>query len=194
MPPVFFPTPAAFRRWLEKHHGTEHELWVGFYKKSSGKPSITWPELVDQLLCFGWIDGVRKSLGEESYVIRVTPRKPRSNWSAVNVKRAKELARLGQMHEGGLRVFTDRDVKKTNQYSFERANVKFDRALEKKFRANTKAWEFFQKQPPGYRKILTWWIVSGKQEATRQKRLDVVIQTSNAGKRVDLMRPGKSGQ
>jgi uncharacterized protein YdeI (YjbR/CyaY-like superfamily) len=192
MPPVFFPTPALFRRWLEKHHDTDLELWVGFYKKSTGKPSITWPELVDQLLCFGWIDGVRKSLGEESYVIRVTPRKPRSNWSAVNVKRAEDLVKLGLMHESGLKVFRDRDVKKTNRYSFEREQVQLAPAMEKRFRTNPRAWEFFQKQPPGYRRTILWWIMSAKQEATREKRLGIAIETSEQEARVDFMRPGKS--
>ncbi len=190
MTPTFFPTPVGFRRWLERHHGTERELWVGFYKKSSGKPSITWPEAVDQLLCFGWIDGVRKSLGEESYVIRVTPRKPGSIWSAVNVKRAKELVELGHMHAAGVRVFSARDLKKTNRYSFERAQVKLNRAMEKQFHMRKKAWEFFQLQPPGYRRTILWWIMSAKQDATRKKRLDILIATSEREARVDLLRPG----
>jgi uncharacterized protein YdeI (YjbR/CyaY-like superfamily) len=191
MKPTFFPTRAAFRRWLEQHHGNESELWVGFYKKSSGKPSITWPEAVDQLLCFGWIDGVRKSLDDESYVIRVTPRKPGSIWSAVNVKRAKELVERGLMHEAGQRVFSVRDLKKTNRHSFERAQAKLNRAMEKEFRTNKKAWKFFQLQPPGYRRTILWWVMSAKQEATREKRLKIVIGDSEAGWRVDLMRPGK---
>jgi uncharacterized protein YdeI (YjbR/CyaY-like superfamily) len=190
--PAFFPTPAAFRRWLEQHHDNERELWVGLYKKSTGKPSITWPELVDQLLCFGWIDGVRKSLDEESYVIRVTPRKSVSNWSAVNVKRAKELKNLGLLHASGAKVFELRDVKKTNRYSFEREQVKLDPAMEKRFRANKKAWKFFEAQPPGYRKTILWWVMSGKQEVTREKRIGILIETSEREARVDLMRPGKS--
>lgn len=190
--PVFFPTPAALRRWLEQHHNNERELWVGFYKKTTGKPSITWPEAVDQLLCFGWIDGVRKSLDGERYVIRVTPRRSVSIWSAVNVKRAKELVRLGLMHESGLKVFHDRDVKKTNRYSFEREQAKLDPAMEKHFRANRKAWEFFQSQPPGYRKTILWWVMSGKLEATREKRFRILIVSSERGERVDLMSPGKS--
>lgn len=191
MKPTFFPTPAALRRWLEQHHETERELWVGFYKKSTGKPSITWPEAVDQLLCFGWIDGVRKSLDEESYVIRVTPRRPRSIWSAVNLKRAKELLKLGQMHDAGLKVFNDREAGKTNRYSFERDHVKLDKDLEKQFRDNRKAWDFFQKQPPGYRKIILWWVMSGKRLETREKRLGILMKTSAAEKRIDLLRPNK---
>lgn len=192
MNPKFFSNSAALRQWLEQHHDAEQELWVGFYKKSSGKPSITWPELVDQLLCFGWIDGVRKSRDEESYVIRVTPRKPRSIWSAVNVKRGKELDKLGLMHEAGLKVFKARDAKKTNRYSFEREQVKLDRQFEDLFRKNRKAWEFFEKQPPGYRKVVLWWIMSAKREETREKRLGILIETSGRGARIDLMRPGKS--
>src|SRR5688572_26274652 len=122
MKPIFFATPAAFRRWLEKNHDTSKELWVGFYKKDSGKASITWPESVDQALCFGWIDGVRKSVAPDSYMIRFTPRKPASIWSAVNTKRAKELRKQGLMHEAGLQSFERRDMKKTQQYSFERDN------------------------------------------------------------------------
>jgi uncharacterized protein YdeI (YjbR/CyaY-like superfamily) len=192
MPPVFFPTPATFRRWLEQHHDNERELWVGLYKKSTGKPSITWPELVDQLLCFGWIDGVRKSLGEESYVIRVTPRKAVGNWSAVNVKRAKELKKLGLMHASGAKVFDLRDVKKTNRYSFEREQVKLDAAMEKRFRANRNAWEFFKAQPPSYRKTILWWIMSAKQEVTREKRFGILVAASERETRVDLMSPGKN--
>lgn len=190
--PVFFPTPAALRRWLEQHHDTGQELWVGLYKRSSGKPSITWPELVDQLLCFGWIDGVRKSLGEESYSIRVTPRRPGSIWSEVNLKRMKELVKLGLVQPAGTKVFSARDLKKSDRYSFEREGVTLDKASEKKFRAKRKAWEFFQRQPPGYRKTITWWVISGKKEETREKRLAILMAASEKEARVDLMAPGRS--
>ena len=192
MTPTYFPTAAAFRRWLELHHDTGLELWVGFYKKFTGKPSITWPEAVDQLLCFGWIDGIRKSLNEETYVIRVTPRKPGSIWSAVNVKRAKQLVKLGLMHPAGLNVFSARDASKTNRYSFERSRVKLDKSLQRQFRANPKAWEFFQTQPPGYRRTILWWVMSGKQAVTREKRMGILVATSERQARVDLMRPGRS--
>jgi uncharacterized protein YdeI (YjbR/CyaY-like superfamily) len=192
MSQTFFSTPAAFRLWLEHHHDSEHELWVGFHKKSSGRKSITWPEAVDQLLCFGWIDGVRRSINQESYVIRVTPRTPGSIWSAVNVKRATELVNLGLMHEAGLKAFSERDAEKTNRYSFERGRVKLDPSLERLFRANKKAWGFFRLQPPGYRKTILWWIMSAKQERTKEKRLGILIGTSQRQARVDLMRPGKS--
>jgi uncharacterized protein YdeI (YjbR/CyaY-like superfamily) len=191
MTPTFFPDSAAFRLWLSRNYGTARELWVGFYKRSSGKPSITWPEAVDQLLCFGWIDGVRKSLDDQRYVIRVTPRKPGSIWSAVNVKRAQELVKRGLMHEAGLKAFSARDVKRTNRYSFERARVRLDHSLEEQIRAEEKAWEFFQGQPPGYRKTIIWWVMSAKQEATRIRRFGILLSASRAGKRVDLLQPGK---
>ena len=187
MKPTFFATPAAFRRWLEKNHDTSKELWVGFYKKDSGKPSITWPESVDQALCFGWIDGVRKSVAPDSYMIRFTPRKPASIWSTVNTRRAKELRKLGLMHEAGLQAFERRDVKKTKQYSFERENVEFTAELQKRFRANRKAWTFFQEQPPGYRKLASWYVMSAKQDSTRLRRLDRLMADSEAGRRIGIL-------
>lgn len=188
MKPNFFATPAAFRRWLEKNHDTARELWVGFYKKDSGKPSITWPQSVDQALCFGWIDGVRKSVTPDSYMIRFTPRRPGSIWSTVNSKRAKELDKIGQMHEAGRQALAVRDAKKTKQYSYERETAALDPALEKRFRANRKAWAFFQKQPPGYRKIASFYVMSAKQEVTRLRRLDRLISDSEAGQRIGLLR------
>jgi uncharacterized protein YdeI (YjbR/CyaY-like superfamily) len=187
MKPTFFATPAAFRRWLEKNHDTSKELWVGFYKKDSGKASITWPESVDQALCFGWIDGVRKSVAPDSYMIRFTPRKPASIWSAVNTKRAKVLRKLGLMHEAGLQAFERRDVKKTQLYSFERDNVEFTAELQTRFQANRKAWAFFQKQPPGYRKLGTWYVMSAKQDATRLRRLERLMADSESGKRIGIL-------
>jgi len=194
MDPTFFATPDAFRRWLSSHHDSAAELWVGYYKKGSDKPSITWPESVDQALCFGWIDGVRKSLGEDSYMIRFTPRRARSIWSAVNTKRAQELIELGLMQAAGLKAFSQRDEQKTRQYSFERDRVELGAALEKQFRARKRAWTFFQAQPPGYRKTATWWVMSAKQEATRVRRLATLIADSEAGRRIDSLRPGKEGR
>jgi uncharacterized protein YdeI (YjbR/CyaY-like superfamily) len=190
--PKFFATAADFRKWLVKHHDTEKELWIGFYKKASGKKSITYPEAVDQALCFGWIDGVRKSIDADSYVNRFTPRRTGSNWSAVNTKRAKELIASGEMHPAGAKVFEARDPKKTKQYSFERDNVAFTPALLKKFRANKKAWAFFEAQPPSYRKPVTWWVISAKQDATRERRLAQLIADSAKGERVGVLkRPDK---
>jgi uncharacterized protein YdeI (YjbR/CyaY-like superfamily) len=188
--PTFFTTTDSFRKWFENNDSSANELWIGFYKKSTGRLSITYPEALDQLLCFGWIDGVRKSIDEESYVIRATPRKPGSVWSEVNEKRAKELVKLGLMHEAGMRVFSARDKEKTKQNSQARAPINLDSALERQFQAKRNAWEFFQAQPPGYRKSVVGWIMSGKQEETRVKRLGILIATSEKGKRIDFMRPG----
>lgn len=188
----FFATPAALRKWLEKNHDKTHELWVGFYKKSSGKSSITWPEAVDQLLCFGWIDGVRKSVDDESYAIRVTPRKPRSVWSAVNLKRVEELTKMGLMHPAGLAVFQARDLKKSGLYSFENRPQKLAPKYEKQMRVNKKAWEFFQAQPPWYRRTASWWVLSAKKEETRLKRLATLIADSAQGKTIaPLKRPAR---
>jgi uncharacterized protein YdeI (YjbR/CyaY-like superfamily) len=190
MKPTFFPKPADFRKWLKKNHDKETELLVGFYKVGSGKPSITWPESVDQALCFGWIDGVRRTIDEHSYTIRFTPRKPRSIWSAVNVKKVKALLDAGLMEPAGLKAWQARDPKKTAIYSFEqRDEAVFDSAFEKQFKANGKAWKFFQAQPPGYRRTVTFWVMNAKQEATRQRRLARLIEVSAAGERIDFMKP-----
>jgi len=186
--PTFFGTPTAFRRWLARHHETTAELWVGFYKKATGKPSITWPEAVDQLLCYGWIDGVRRSVDSESYIIRTTPRRPGSSWSIVNTRRAEELLRRGLMDAAGVIAFRGRDKAKSELYSFESRRVRLDPAHQKQFRANGAAWEYFQSQPPGYRKAATWWVVSAKQETTQQKRLSTLIADSEAGRRIAQLR------
>jgi len=189
MKPTFFETPAAFRRWLKPHHKAERELWVGFHKKSSGRPSITWPESVDEALCFGWIDGVRKALDAHSYVIRFTPRKPDSAWSTVNTRRAQALIESGRMQPAGLRALKARDPEKSGVYSFEqRKNATLSAQQEERFRANTAAWRFFESQPPGYRKTAVFWVVSAKQEATRLRRLDTLIADSEAGRRIALLR------
>jgi uncharacterized protein YdeI (YjbR/CyaY-like superfamily) len=191
--PTFFPTPADFRRWLQKHHGTEQELWVGFHKKSTGRPSITWPESVDEALCFGWIDGLRKNVDAERYMIRFTPRRKGSIWSAVNTRRMAELMRARRVRAAGRKAFEARDTKKTNAYSFERAAATLEPAHEARFKANRAAWTFFQAQPPGYRKIAAWFVMSAKQDATRLRRLDILIATSAAGERLGLGRPSKPG-
>lgn len=182
---TFFTASAAFRAWLEERHDTTQEVWVGFYKKSSGNPSITWPEAVDEALCFGWIDGQRKGIDDISYTIRFTPRKPQSIWSAVNVKRAKELARLGLMHSSGLKAFEERDEKKSGLYSYEqRKSSKLDPAYEKQLQANKKAWEFFQSKPPSYQQPAIWWVMSAKQEETRLRRLARLIEDSEHGRTI----------
>lgn len=181
---TFFTTPADFRRWLEEHHDSARELWVGYHKKGSGRPSITWQQSVDEALAFGWIDGVRKSLSPNRYTNRFTPRKPGSTWSAINVRRVEELTAAGRMHPAGLAAFAARDPAKTEQYSYERETAAFDAETEAGFREHPEAWAFWQAQSPSYRRTLTWWVVSAKREATRRQRLDRLIAASAAGRRL----------
>ncbi|HUF27418.1 MAG TPA: YdeI/OmpD-associated family protein [Gemmatimonadaceae bacterium] len=189
MKPTFFATPARFRRWLERHHDSAAELWVGFYKKGSGRPSITWPESVDEALCFGWIDGIRKSLDDDSYVIRFTPRRRGSNWSAVNTRRATELIAEGRMRPAGLAAFEARDPAKAGVYSFEqRASARLDAAAEATFRKNRAAWRFFESLAPGYRRIALWWVISAKRAETRERRLQTLIADCAAGRKIGQLR------
>jgi uncharacterized protein YdeI (YjbR/CyaY-like superfamily) len=192
MKTLFFATPADFRAWLDKHHASEQELSVGFYKRDSGKPSITWPESVDAALCYGWIDGVRNSIDGVSYRIRFTPRKATSTWSAINVKRVAELTKLGLMRPAGLKAFAARKGDKTGIYAYEqRKNAKLPRAYEQQFRANKKAWDFFQSQPPWYRRTAAYRVISAKQEETRLRRLAMLIRDSQLGQPIkELRRPG----
>lgn len=191
---LFFATPDAFRAWLEQYHAVEKELLVGFYKRDSGKPSITWPESVDCALSYGWIDGVRNSIDGIRYQIRFTPRKPTSIWSAVNVKRVAELTKLGLMRPSGVKAFEARKGDKTGIYAYEqRKNAKLLPAYEKQFRANKKAWEFFQAQPPWYQRTASYRVISAKQEETRQKRLNQLIKDSAAGRPIkELARTPKA--
>jgi uncharacterized protein YdeI (YjbR/CyaY-like superfamily) len=193
MEPIFFETPADFRAWLEEHHAAESELVVGFHKKGTGRPSLTWPESVDQALCFGWIDGVRRSLDDHSYTIRFTPRKARSTWSAVNIKRAGELIEAGLMNPAGLAAFERRSEDRSRIYAYEqRKQAKLDPAAQKEFRANRRAWAFFSEQAPSYRRTATYWVISAKKEETRRKRLKTLIEDSAAGRTLrHLTRPAK---
>lgn len=193
MNPTFFPTPEDFRAWLEEHHASETELWVGFYKVGTKRPSITWPESVDEALCFGWIDGLRKKLDEESYAIRFTPRKRTSNWSAKNLARIEELIAEGRVRPAGLEIYEARDPDKSKVYSFEqRQAAELDAEQEARFRADEAAWEFFRSQPPSYRRTAVHWVISAKRERTRARRLDTLIEDSAAGRRIRLLRrPGK---
>jgi uncharacterized protein YdeI (YjbR/CyaY-like superfamily) len=189
--PRFFAALADWRAWLEQNHAAEPELWVGFYKRDSGRPSITWPESVDGALCFGWIDGVRKSIDASSYKIRFTPRKPRSIWSAINIKRATELKDLGLMHAAGLAAFEKRDEKRSAIYAYEqRKSAKLPPAYEKQFRANKTAWQFFTAQPPWYQRTATYRVISAKREETRLKRLATLIDDSENQRSIaELRRP-----
>jgi len=177
--PRFFASPDEWRAWLEKHHADSDELWVGFYKRDSGRPSITWPESVDGALCFGWIDGIRKSLDPQSYMIRFTPRKARSTWSAINIKRVRELEKSGLMHAAGLAAFDKRDGDRSAIYAYEqRKAAKLPREFEKQFRENKDAWSFFHSQPPWYQRTSTYWVISAKKEETQLKRLAILINCS----------------
>jgi len=192
MKPTFFSSSPDCRAWLEQHHEKHKELWVGFHQRDSGKPSITWPEAVDGALCFGWIDGVRKSLNETSYVIRFTPRRLRSVWSAVNIKRVAELTKLGMMRPAGVQAFDRRTGDRSEIYAYEqRKGAKLCRAHEKAFRANKKAWKFFQAQPPWYQRTASWWVISAKKEETRLKRLAQLVEDSEHERTIlELRRPG----
>lgn len=178
----FFKTPAEFRAWLEKHHATERELWVGYYKKGSGRQSITWPESVDEALCYGWIDGIRKSVDEESYANRFTPRRPRSIWSAVNIGRVEELTREGRMRPEGLKAFEARTENRSAIYAYEQRGPELPEPYAKKLRRDKAAWKFFQAQTASYRKLASWWVASAKKEETRLKRLEKLIEDSAAGR------------
>ena len=191
MKPTFFASPSAFREWLERHHADADVLWVGYYKKSAGKPSITWPESVDQALCFGWIDGVRKSFDDESYMIRFSPRKPGSIWSSVNIKRAKALIEQGQMRPAGLKAYEARKENKSGIYSYEQRSVDLAEPYNGLLKKHKAAWSFFQAQPAYYRKAVSWWVLSAKQEGTRRKRLEKLIAHSARGQRVPEFQPRK---
>ncbi|MES2692903.1 MAG: YdeI/OmpD-associated family protein [Verrucomicrobiota bacterium] len=183
--PVFFPTAADFRRWLEKNHASATELYIGFYKAKSGKTAMTYEEAVDESLCFGWIDGVVKSLGPESYQHRFSPRKPTSIWSMINIGHVARLTKAGKMHPRGLAAFAARKANKVGIYAYEQRPQEMPDPYRKTFKAAAKAWAFWEKQPPGYRRTLVWWIISAKQEATRDKRLKTLIKTCAAGRRVE---------
>jgi uncharacterized protein YdeI (YjbR/CyaY-like superfamily) len=175
---TFFKSAAECRRWLERNHDKVTEQWFGFYRKNSGKRGITYQEALDEALCFGWIDGLKKRVDESSYTYRFTPRKSKSVWSVVNTKRAEELRKLGRMKPPGLTAFAARDPARSGIYSFENEARKLSASCEKEFRSHKEAWEFFQAQPPGYRRTASFWVMSAKQEATRLRRLARLISDS----------------
>jgi uncharacterized protein YdeI (YjbR/CyaY-like superfamily) len=184
MKPTFFSNQLEFREWLEKHHLDKTELLVGFYKVTSGKESITWPQSVDEAICFGWIDGIRRSIDEESYCIRFTPRKATSIWSAINIRKVKELTEKGLMQRAGLEAFKHRKENKSAIYTYENEPITLDKIVEKKFKANKKAWAFFQSMAPSYKKAVVHWLMTAKQERTQLKRLEEVIRDSEAGQKI----------
>jgi uncharacterized protein YdeI (YjbR/CyaY-like superfamily) len=179
--PAFYATPEAWRAWLEGHHAAEREHWVGFHKRDTGRDSITWPEAVDQALCFGWIDGIRRRIDETSYMIRFTPRKRNSRWSMVNVRRAGELREAGLMRPAGIAAFEARTEQATYTYE-QRDAAAFDPERERRLRANAAAWEHFSAQPLWYRRTATYWVMSAKREETRDRRLARLIDDSAAGR------------
>jgi len=184
MTPIFFKSQSEFRKWLEKNHKTESEILVGFRKVATGALNMTWSQSVDAALCYGWIDGVRRSIDKDSYCIRFTPRKRSSNWSAVNLRKIEELQKQGLMHPSGMEAFINRKEAKTGVYSFENRKKPLSEDLENHFKANKSAWEFFIKQAPSYQKTMIFWINSAKQESTRLSRLETLISACNNGKRV----------
>jgi len=190
--PVFFKNQKDFRKWFQKNHTKTAELLVGFYKRASGKPSITWPESVDEALCFGWIDGIRRNIDEESYSIRFTPRKKVSIWSVLNTKRANELKALGLMSPAGLKTFEARDEKRSKLYSYENRDKKLSPSYEKKFKQNKKAWEYFKSQALWYQRTSSHWVISAKQETTRLRRLETLINDCENERKIKLLTLSKN--
>jgi uncharacterized protein YdeI (YjbR/CyaY-like superfamily) len=187
MKPRFFKTPADFRAWLERHHADTPELWVGFFKKISGKAGISYKEGVDAALCYGWIDGIKKRVDEHSYTHRFTPRRARSIWSNINTRRMAELIQEGLVAPPGIEAFGRREARRTGVYTFENRTRTLPPPLEKLFKANKKAWEFFRAQPPGYQTLATGWIASAKKDETQRKRLQIIIDASAKGTRTPWM-------
>ncbi len=183
-----FKSGSKFREWLERNHTRESELWVGMYNQRTAKRSVTYKEAVDEALCFGWIDGVRKSIDEVTYAVRFTPRKAKSYWSKVNLRRMKELMSLGRVAPPGLEAHKHRE-QKSRKYSFENAERNLDAEAERLFRANLKAWEFFSAQAPWYRRTASFWVISAKKEETRKRRLQTLIKDSENGRRLGLLTP-----
>ncbi len=188
--PRFFPAPADFRAWLEAHHADEDELFVGYHKKGTGRPSITWPESVDEALCVGWIDGIRRRIDDDSYSIRFTPRRPRSIWSAVNIKRAEELIAEGRMSPAGLAAFEARDEDRSAIYSYEQRHAaQLDPEQEARLRANPAAWEWFEGRPPSWRRAAVYWVTSARKPETRERRLAMLIEAAAEGRMPKALTP-----
>lgn len=183
----YFKSAADFRTWLAANHASVTELWLGIYKKDSGKISITYAEALDEALCFGWIDGVRKRVDELSFMQRFTPRKPKSIWSLINIGHVKRLTKAGRMMPAGEQAFAARTAARSGVYSFENRPRELSPQLQRQFRSDKAAWEFFQQQPPGYRRLMAFWVMSAKQEETRQRRLAQLMSDSKQGRRVGLL-------
>jgi len=188
---TYFNFPDEFREWLEKHHEIEQELWVGYYKKGTGLPSMTWSESVDEALCFGWIDGLGKSVDDKRYKIRFTPRKRTSHWSDININKIKQLQAQGRMRESGLRAFRQRDKKRSRRASYEQKSVKFPVEYEERFKKNREAWKYFRALALSYRKMCIWWLISAKQVSTKERRFKVLEEASERGELIRLLKWGK---
>lgn len=187
----FFRNAAELRKWLKKNHPSAVELFVGYYKKHTKKYNYSWAETVDEALCYGWIDGIRKRIDDDRYMIRFTPRRPHSNWSEVNIKRVAELTELGFMQPAGLAAFDARDVEKSKQQAKQRKQLQqLDSEYEASFRKSKQAWTFFESQPPSYRRLSIVWIMSAKRPETRMKRLNTLIDDSKQARRVTVVSPG----
>ncbi|MCR9289706.1 MAG: YdeI/OmpD-associated family protein [Bacteroidetes bacterium] len=184
----FFATPTDFKKWLHENHNKASELWVGYYKKATKIPSMTWSESVDQALCYGWIDGIRKSVDEKSYKIRFTPRRPTSTWSAVNIQKIKELTEKGLMQPTGILAWEKRKERKSEIYAYEQKKLKLDEKYEAIIRGNEKAWVYFESLSPYYKKASVWYVMSAKREETRMKRLNILIESSEQGVKLPNMR------
>lgn len=184
---LFFPTPTDFRKWLTENHESAQEQWIGYYKKASGIPSITWPESVDEALCFGWIDGLRKTIDEKSYKIRFTPRRPNSNWSAVNLKRIEELKQQGLIQPAGLTAYQKWKESKSAQYSYEQQNVDMNPVYLEQIKENPDAWQFYEALAPSYKRASIWWVMSAKREETRLRRLNVLIESSAKSEKIPML-------
>ena len=186
--PRFFATQSELRKWFQTHHQTETEIWIGYYKKATGIPSIDWPQSVDEAICFGWIDGIRRKIDEKSYKIRFTPRNPKSHWSAVNLAKVEKLLELGLMMPAGLEVYHKRDEKKSKQASYERQHIELDQQYEAKIRQNEKAWLYFENLAASYKKASIHWVMSAKNEGTRLRRLEILIQSCETEQKIPLLR------
>lgn len=182
--PIFFKTPEEFRSWLEKNHKIKTELYVGYYKKATGKPTMTWSQSVDEALCFGWIDGIRRSIDKESYCNRFTPRRETSRWSTVNIKKVEELIKSGLMQPAGLQIYNKRKEERSGISSYESEAKQLQEEFESKFKENKTAWEYFSHQAPSYKRTIIHWILSAKQEKTKLARLEKTITESEKQKRV----------
>jgi uncharacterized protein YdeI (YjbR/CyaY-like superfamily) len=189
-----FENPARFRAWLDEHHDQETELWVGYYRKGVPKTSMTYPEAVEEALCFGWIDGVGRRIDHEVSANRFTPRTKRSTWSAVNVARIGELIVAGRVHPAGLRAFEARTADNTGIYSYENRPADLPNTYLAQLHVNAAAWSWWQAQTPGYRRAATWWVVSAKQETTRDRRLATLIDDCAAGQMIKPMRYGRNAE